>query len=60
MLIAFTVMGGSILAARARELIAPGRGALAALSAAGALFILAMVSVSYYQAIRELRRRRRV
>lgn len=59
-LIAFTVIGGAIVAVCVRDLVARERGAMALVSIAAILFVVSGVGVSYARAIRELRRRQRV
>jgi hypothetical protein len=60
MLIAFTVIGGFIIAMCVRDLVVRDRGTMAVLSVADILFILMAVGVTCVRAIRELRRRQRV
>ena len=60
MLIALTVIGGFIIAVCVRDLVVRDRGAMAVFSVAAILFVLATVGVSYFRAIRELRRRQKV
>lgn len=57
-LIAFTVIGGFVVAACIHDLVVRELGALAVLQAGGIVFVLSGPAISYVQAIRELRRRR--
>ena len=59
-LIAFTIIGGTIVAVCIRDLAFRELGGMALLPAASILFVVATVTVIYLQAIRVLRRRRRV
>ena len=58
-LIAFTVIGGAILAVCIRDLVVRDSGAMALPPIVGILFVVSAVGVSYVPAIRELRRRQR-
>ena len=59
-LTAFTIIGGVVVAACVRSLVVRELGAMALLPAAGILFVVVAVGVSWVRAIRELRRRQRV
>lgn len=59
-LITFIVIGGLIIGVCIRDLVASERWAMAIFPVAAILFVLATVGVSYFRAIRELRRRQRV
>jgi len=58
-LTAFTVIGGAIVAVCVRDLVRE-HGVWSLFSAGCILFVVSGVGISYIQAIRELRRRRRV
>ena len=59
-LIAFTVIGGAIVAVCVRDLIFRELGVMSLLPSGTILFVVVVVAVSYVQAIRELRRREKV
>ena len=59
-LIAFTLIGGCIIAVCVSDLVVRDLGAMAVFSVAAIPFILVTVGITYFRAIRELRRRQRV